>query len=361
LIVHAALLQLGDAVQQPDLLLRVLRVGDHDLVGLDHPRPVVGGAVVRLERLGHVELLRLVGQQRLERSQSGRVGRVDGEGPVVGLDGLARLLELGQAQLAEAQVQVDLGLRVARQRQLPLEVLGQQGPLAAREVQAVEGNQRLHVLELVGEDLVVGSDRRFLLLEHLVLQVGDAEPQVLTPSRVAGQRHLAAVHAQQVGPVLVAVVELLEGVERGDVVGVDLDGLLVALDRLGAVAEALIVEGRELHQQVLLQLARQVAGDGLLVEGRKVGEAVLDVGDLLELGLGRLVVRVLLERAAVGVERGGGVADRLGLDPADLQQQLDTLAHGLGCGDLDLEGLDHLRPELQALVDRQQDGRRRSA
>jgi hypothetical protein len=61
------------------------------------------------------------------------------------------------------------------------------------------------------------------------------------------------------------------------------------------------------------------------------------VGDLLELGLGGLVVRVLLERAAVGVEGGGRVADRLGLDGADLQQQLDALADGVGGGDLDLE------------------------
>ena len=81
------------------------------------------------------------------------------------------------------------------------------------------------------------------------------------------------------------------------------------------------------------------------------------MGDLLELGLGRLVVRVLLERPAVGVECGRRVADSLGQDGADLQEQLDARADGVRGRDLDLEALDDLRPGLQPLVDRQQDGR----
>ncbi len=124
---------------------------------------------------------------------------------------------------------------------------------------------------------------------------------------------------------------------------------------LGSVAEALVVQAGQAHQQGALQLARQVAGDRLLEQRGVVRVAVLEVGELLELGLRGLVARVVAERAAVGVERRGGVADVVGQDGADLQQQADALVDGPGRGDLDLERLDHLRPVEQALVDREQD------
>ena len=355
LLVAADLVELGDPLEQADLLLHVARVRDHDLVALNQALPVVGVAVEGLEGLGDRELLLLVGQEGLERRERRRVRGIEGQDAVVGLDRLSRLIELGQAEIAETQVELDLLGRIRRQGELALEVLSQLDPRAPREVEAVQRDDRLEVLELVGQDLVVGGDRLLLLAEHLVLQVRDAEPELLPLRPVAGQGDLAAEHAEQLAPVLVAAVELLQGRERLDVVRVDVEGTLEVLDRLRGVPEALVVEVRQPHQEGALQVAREVPPDRLLEERREVGEAALELRELLELGLSGLVPRVLPEGPAVGVERGGGVADVVGEDRSDQDQQLDALGDAGGGGDLNLEGLHHPRPVHKTLVDREQD------
>ena len=172
--------QLADLVEQPDLLARIERVLDHDLVGHHQVRPVVGRPVVGLEDLGHRQLVLFVLEQPLEGPERVLVGGIELEHLPVGLHGQAALIEPGQAQLPQAQVQLDLLGRVVRQRQLPRQVLGQLAPRLRLEVQAVERGDRREVGVVVGQDLVVGGDRVLGLPQHLLLQARDLEAQRLT-------------------------------------------------------------------------------------------------------------------------------------------------------------------------------------
>ena len=131
--------------------------------------------------------------------------------------------------------------------------------------QALDELPRLGVGLAVGEDVLEVADGPGRLVEPVEV---DAAERELDVERLLRRGHGEALLEQggEVLPALFALVELLEGVERGDVHRVEREDALVVPDGLGRVAHDLLGDERDLVEQLdAIALVGGALG-GLLVE-----------------------------------------------------------------------------------------------
>jgi hypothetical protein len=86
---------------------------------------------------------------------------------------------------------------------------------------------------------------RISVLELILVELGDATPELLAHLALLGELDAAPQHANQIGPALRGEVEPLEGVERLGGGGILFEELAIALDRV-----------RRLLEQVLLRIRK---------------------------------------------------------------------------------------------------------
>ncbi len=136
---------------------------------------------------------------------------------------------------------VGAGRRVADQAELAADVVAEVAPRAALDVEPVERAQRHQVVGGQAEDLVVRRDRLVLVVQLTSSwMAGDAEQEVEPlPRPSCGDVGLApAIDLEQLGELLVAGEDRLEGGQGVQIVGLERERPAVELDRLGAVVRA---------------------------------------------------------------------------------------------------------------------------
>ena len=177
-VVAADLVQLGDLVEQLDLARRIEGVLRHDLVDADLLGPVAARLVDRLEDVRDRELVLGVADQPLEGVDRVAVLVLVLEDLAVRLDGRGQLVEVRLAQLREADQQRDLLVRLLDERELAAEVVAEVAPRAARRRRAGRGRAAPSGRRRLAEDLVVVAIASSGLVQHLLVDRGDAEQEV---------------------------------------------------------------------------------------------------------------------------------------------------------------------------------------
>ncbi len=257
-IVATDLVQLGDLVQQLDLARRIEGVARHDLVDADLLLPAPVLLVDRLEDAGDRQLVLAAGgaQQSLEGGDGLGVGRVELEDLAVGVDRGRRLAQVGLAQAGQAVLQLDPLAVVVAQDELPGQVVAQVLPELTTDVEPIERAQGRQVVGVGRQHLAVGADRLGRLVEHLLVDGRDPEQDLEPLLGGLGQLGLLAVDLEQLAVLIVAGEDDLEGVERGAIVGLELEGLLEEADGAIALPQALLVVARDVGRQLVDQRRR---------------------------------------------------------------------------------------------------------
>ena len=132
----------------------------------------------------------------------------------VRLDGRGGLVEVGLAQLREADQQRDLLVRLLDERELAADVVAEVAPRLALDVEPVERAQRLQVIRRLAEDLGVDRDRLVGRVQHLLVDRGDAEQELEALVGLVRDVDPAAIDLEQLGVLLVAREDRLERGER---------------------------------------------------------------------------------------------------------------------------------------------------
>ncbi len=288
---------------------------------------VVGEAAADLdEALADGGVLRLQGR---ELGEAGEGARVVAE-PLVAEDAdaaeqLAALALVGGALAADLEDAHELADLVAGLVDVLEDARGAQAQ-AGHVEQALDELARLAVALAVGEDVLQVADGLRRLVEPVEVDAAEGELDV---ERLVRGGHGEALLEQggEILPPLLALVELLQGVERGDVHRVEREDALVVPDGLGRVAHDLLGDEGDLVEELdaialvggalggllveLLQLGPALGrGEDLLepVEGADVGR--IDGEDAIEVGHGPLGIAELL------VVQAGGALAELDLDGA---------------------------------------------
>ena len=294
-------------------------------------------------------MLGAVLDQALERLHGALKPGLLGEQALEGVDRGVRVVELLILQLGDAQQDP-----LARGRVLgPLEALAQRlderVPAAQVLVHALEAVARDRLLGLGLEHADEGADRQLRVAEDAEREFAEAHEHVDLALLVEAGVGLAPVGLGQRLPLLGAGQGLLERREHGGVTRTGLDQALVQRHRLGRLIEALPQLGRLAHdrQGLVALVALGVAGD---VGGEEVGQRLAAgqrVGQAGQLIAGRLVRRILLEDAAVGVEGRVVVLEHVLLDLGRTRQDLDPRGGVVASlGEAKLLDLDQARPVL---------------
>ena len=117
---------------------------------------------------------------------------------------------------------------------------------------ALEGGQRRRVIGLNVEDLAIQLDRAIDVVEVLLVQLGDPILVADRFGRVGRQLGLVLQDAEQLLPVAGGLVQDVETAERRQVVRIELEHLLVGVDRAVHVRELALVDGADLVEDALL-------------------------------------------------------------------------------------------------------------
>ena len=113
----------------------------------------------------------------------------------------------------------------------------------------MESRERLGVCLVLVHDGAVFLDGRERVVQLLLEDRGLLAEQDLALVEGVRERDLAVEDAEELGPVGHARVELLHGVERGAIVGVDGQRVVEALEGVVALAELLVQQARERQGQ----------------------------------------------------------------------------------------------------------------
>ena len=150
--------ELGDLVQQLDLLAGLFGVPDEDLKGRDQLGPVLQLAVDGLQGPGDEQLAVRLPEDALQGAHGLGLAWILDEDVAIQVDRDVDLLHLDVPQSGQSELEGDgfLGLRRLVQ-QLSVDV-GQLGPLLQPAEQALEGAQRLAIGGVEGEDVAVAGD-----------------------------------------------------------------------------------------------------------------------------------------------------------------------------------------------------------
>src|SRR5581483_2238124 len=320
-------------VELPDLVLErddLLRVFQHRRLlrqDLDQIRPLLVAAIQPLERLERVERRRIVLERRAVRGHR-----------------LVLIAERALPQLRHRQVQVD----ALRRLLLQLGVLGQRRdqlrPLGGLAVEVGQRAQRLGVVRLELQRLLLRRDRVLEVPEVLAVPAPDLDPQIGRRLRLGDGLHHLRVLGEQVVPLvgrrrqplqlrrhrLLGVVLAERGLEHDERALLIADFLFVRLgDRL---------KDRDPLRRLVRELdAREEQLDQLL-------PVALRLVDLLELDRRGEVLIVELKDPLVHVARAIAVADLVLPHRRRLEQRLDFLRRLVERLGLALERLDALLP-----------------
>jgi hypothetical protein len=192
----------------------------------------------------------VVAEPTLEALAGLLVGRVDVEDLTVQVDRVRGRAELVLRQDAEAQQEAGAGLGVVVRRggELTPEDVGQRLPLLLLQVHAVERAEGTEVLDAGGEHRLVGGDG-LLGVTGLLLDAADVgldRPTIVVAGR---ERQLGAEDVEQVFLATEREVQALERGEGDGLLAVDLEDRLVGGEGGVEVAQALLVDLRQLEAQ----------------------------------------------------------------------------------------------------------------
>src|SRR5262249_13430912 len=144
-------------------------------------------------------------------------------------------------------------------------------------------------------------DRILGVAEHLLLQIGHTEPDLLALARIRRELDLLAIHVEQLGPALIARVETLERLERPLVVGIDRLRATEIFNRLLGLLELAVVCISDGDEQLAKKRLRFFAFaeplDRILVQRDELAPVVGDGREPLELRPRGRVARLLAEAA----------------------------------------------------------------
>ncbi len=311
-------------VPQQHLAIGVLEPDRHAQQHLLHRRPLAD-----------------LGGEFLHRLQQPVVHRIEPERVRVPLHRLGLPLQVFEVHLREALHQIQLVQRILGDLEPQFEHVVQARPLLPLDVQrfeqrrdvrpvlirprqALELFERVGVVRLQKEDLAIALERRVLVAQFVLRDVGQPEEETHALVLVRRDVGLSPDHAGEVRPTLGDLVQLVERLQRPKVFGIVVQNLAVLADRAVQRRQFLLQDlgGTQSQRH---GLARVLTGRGavrqehrqLLPEG-VLGRQALD----LRHGLG--VVELHLERAAVAGERLPRVTLLLLGDLAHLVQALDA-------------------------------------
>ena len=177
---------------------------------------------------------------------------VDANGASVGVEGTGVIAQALFVQARDAVKQLHLGEGVLRETDLHLEHADQLLVLARGVVHGLEhggGRERRlltvldaferaqgrRVIRLNVEDLAVQLDRAIDVAQVLLVQLGDAVLVAHRFGRVGRELGLVLQNAEQLLPVAGSLVEHVQTAQCGEVVRVELEHLLVGIDRAAHV------------------------------------------------------------------------------------------------------------------------------
>ncbi len=309
-LLQLGLVDLGDPVQELDLAGRILLARHLHLEHRGQPGELAELQVDGLEGDRRAERLLVRGDHRLEGIERRLVIRRRVEDAGVAVDRLAGVVQLVIPELGDAvAVRGDL-VRIAREIRLALEDLEQLLPVAGREVQRVEALDRGEVVGVDLKDALVGVRRLRGVVQLALVDRADLEEEALLLVGIPDDVRLLRVDVEQLGPLLELQVQLGELVERRQLLGIDLEHLVVDGDRVGRTLEQLLVDRRG-AEEVLLLIVRDV--EHLALHQEDLGERLPLLAHLveaLERGGRAEVHRIDPEHAAVVADRGRGVVQR---------------------------------------------------
>ena len=255
MVAERVLVEARDAVQQLDLLERIGRAADLNLVHADELRPVAGRLVDRLEDRGRAERVLVAVLQPLEGAQGRLVVRLALEDLAIELDRARHVVEVLLVELGDPVLEADRLVRVAGHLALARQHREELRPVLRLLVEDVETRQRLQVVRIELEDLGVRVDRARHVAELALVDRADLVVDALLLLDVGDQIGLLRVDREQVLPARQVEVAADERVDGAQIVAVDLEDLAVDGDgRLGAIEDVLLDRGR-LEEGVLLLAA----------------------------------------------------------------------------------------------------------
>ena len=233
-------------------------------------------------------------------------------------------------------------------------------PATRGGVELLELAERLVVRGVDLEDLLPRERRLVGLLDRLAPELGDLTVLLDLRRRLFERGRALHLDVDDLGPLLLAAVDRLEGVHRLEV-GTDLEELPPCVGGVVRLRELLAVDLTELAVDLLELLAVEHRRGAIhhLVEGGdellRVALTTTDRGDRAEAG----EVRVVDVEDAVPVLEREVVALELALEGARAtREDVHAIVVGLGDVELTLEDVDELAPRLLLLVEVRERGER---
>ena len=333
-----------DLVQTIDLRLRIVGVPRHHIVDVDELLPLCELIVERREHLSGQHRLVVAVDDPAERLDRPLVVGGELEDVAVGLDGLDGVHQLGLPEVADPEAILDLGLPLAVELDGALEDLELVGPTLRLTVETIQRQDRVVVVRLEVEDLPVGVHRQLEVREALLVDLAEHVEDLSLHLRL-GRRELdlAAVDVLEINPRLGLHVELLEGVQRGQIRVVDPEHLLIELDRPGGVLHhrlANIGRVEEERLAVVHALDHVRLADDSLDEGVKVVRPTVELDERVDRGEVRGIDP---ENAIVRRRRLGRVVEHSLVDLGHLEEDQDPQSVVQDVGDRVLIEADQLR------------------
>ena len=283
---------------------------------------------------------RVFGLQGRQLGEAGEGARVVAE-PLVAEDAdaaeqLAPLALGGGALAADLEDPDELADLVARLVDVLEDAGGAQAQGAHLE-QALDELPGLGVALAAGEDVLQVADGLRRLVEPIEVDAPEGELDV---ERLVGRGHAEALLQEggQILPPLLALVELLQGVEGGDVDRVRREDPLVVPDGLGRVAHDLFGDEGDLVEEL----------DAIALVGRALGRLLVELFELAPaLGRGEDLLQAV-EGADVGrVDREDAI--EVGHRPLGIAELLVVQAGG-PLAELDLDAASHVSAARPAAV-----------
>ena len=323
LVVERLLLrQLGDAVHALDTLRHVLLVRELDLLDREQLLPALLQPVKRLEDLADAHRMRAPVEDALEGPKRRAMLGSRAQDRLVERDGPGHVAEPGLVHLAQAELEVEHGIRARGELDLPLEHARELLPLPGLQVEPVEGLEGLELTRIGARDERIAGDGRGHVAEVRLVERRHPKREVddLIGSVPGELRDLFVVERDHLRPSPEAFGEALEARERVVVAAVEGQRPGVGLEGRRRVRERVLlklgdaVQQLHLPERVLLvrdlhlvhgHEPRHVAGRlvGRLEHGRRREGLLAGRDDALERRERRLVRRLNVEDVAVDLHR----------------------------------------------------------
>ena len=257
----------------------------------------------------------------------------------VDVDRADRILELVVVEVGDPVAERDHLRGIGGEIRFALQDAEQVRPRLGRLVEGIEPGERRQVVGIDLQDALVAVDRLGVVLELLLVDRADLGVETLLLLRVVDDLRLLVVDGEERLPLLEAEVELDELVHGGDVLRIELESLVVDLDRVLGPLEQLLVEGRRAVEVLLLLVEGRQDLRLLQVDLRQLLVALVELEEPLERGRRLEVHLVELEDSTVVRDGGFVVAELVLANPRRLHVEAGREHRVVDLGDLLLVGL----------------------